>query len=46
MREDGLAARPRRRFVRTTDAAHAAPIADNLVAQQFDVTRIGGVDRV
>lgn len=46
MREDGLAARPRRRFIRTTDSAHTAPVAANLVAQQLDVAGIGGVDRV
>jgi putative transposase len=37
MRAAGLQARRRRRFVTTTDSAHAWPIADNLVARQFAV---------
>ena len=41
-REDGLAARPRRRHrVSTTDSNHDNPIAPNLLARQFDVN---GVD--
>jgi putative transposase len=36
MRESGLQARQKRRFIRTTDSAHAFPIAPNLIAQQFD----------
>ena len=35
MRQQGLAARRRRRFVRTTDSAHRQPVADNLLARQF-----------
>lgn len=37
MREDGLCARPRRRFVRTTHSRHDQPVAPNLVRRQFDV---------
>lgn len=36
MRENGLQARQKRRFTRTTDSAHAFPIAPNLIAQCFD----------
>jgi putative transposase len=35
MRQQGLRARPRRRFVRTTDSAHAHPVAQNLLERQF-----------
>ena len=46
MREHGLVGRaPRRRRVVTTDSTHAEPIAPNLLARQFDVTR-AGVNRV
>ena len=37
MREDGLVARRRRRWVRTTDSGHTAPIAPNVLARQFGV---------
>lgn len=41
MREDGLAARPRkRRRVVTTDSNHAEPIAPNLLAREFDVNGV------
>lgn len=46
MREDALVARPRRRFVVTTDAAHPWPIAPNTLARGFDVATIGTPDRV
>ena len=46
MREDGLVARARRRAVRTTDSAHAHPVASNTLARQFPVAAIGGVGRV
>jgi putative transposase len=36
MRENGLCARQKRRFVHTTDSAHAFPIAPNLIGQCFD----------
>jgi len=39
MRENGLYARKKRRFARTTDSAHAFPIASNLLAQRFDAQR-------
>jgi putative transposase len=38
MRQDGLRARPRRRFVRTTQSRHACPIAPNVVARDFEVS--------
>jgi putative transposase len=38
MRAQGLAARRRRRFVRTTDSRHADPIAPNVVARDFTAT--------
>lgn len=46
MRADGLVARSRRRVGRTTDSAHAAPVAPNTLARQFAVPEIGGLDRV
>jgi putative transposase len=46
MREEGLVARPRRRFVRTTDAAHAHPVAPNALARRFAVADIGGLNHV
>ena len=46
MRHAGLVARRRRRFVVTTDATHAHPIAANRLARQFAVGAIGGPDRV
>jgi transposase InsO family protein len=38
MRQEGLCARPRRRFVSTTQSRHDEPIAPNLVARQFETT--------
>lgn len=35
MRENGLAARQKRRFKRTTDSEHAWPVAPNLIDQDF-----------
>lgn len=37
MRENGLEARRKRRFRKTTDSNHSHPIAPNLLARQFDV---------
>jgi transposase InsO family protein len=37
MREDGLVARRRRRFLATTDSDHAEPVAPNLLARDFAV---------
>jgi putative transposase len=37
MREDGLIGRRRRKFVRTTDANHAEPVAPNLLARRFNL---------
>lgn len=38
MRSDGLRARPRRRYVVTTQSRHKHPVAPNLVARQFEVS--------
>ena len=37
MRENGLAARQKRRFVHTTDSRHEYPIAPNVLDRNFDV---------
>lgn len=37
MRENGLEARRKRRFRKTTDSKHSNPIAPNVVARNFDV---------
>lgn len=39
MRENGLRARQKRRFRRTTDSHHAWPVAPNLLDQDFAATR-------
>jgi putative transposase len=39
MRENGLKARQKRRFKRTTDSHHAFPIAPNLIEQDFSAER-------
>jgi putative transposase len=39
MRENGLKARPKRRFKRTTDSHHAFPVAPNLLEQDFSAER-------
>jgi transposase InsO family protein len=39
MQENGLRARPRRRFKRTTDSNHKHPIATNLLGQNFTASR-------
>lgn len=46
MREEGLVARPKRRFVRTTDARHPEPFAPNLLARRFGVDAPARVDRI
>ena len=38
MRENGLRARPRRRFRRTTESGHRLPVAPNLLARCFTAT--------
>lgn len=38
MRENGLKARQKRRFKRTTDSEHAWPVAPNLIDQDFAAT--------
>jgi putative transposase len=39
MRENGLVARQKRRFVRTTDSRHTHPIAPNVLDRNFDVNQ-------
>lgn len=50
MRSDGLRGRRPRRWVPTTDSAHAHPLAPNTLARQFGVATLaetfGGKDRV
>ncbi len=46
MREDGLAGRRPRRWVRTTDSAHAQPVAPNVLERRFGVDQVPGPDRV
>lgn len=49
MQEDGLVARPPRRFVVTTDSTHAEPVARNWLRRCFDVdalATLGGTDTV
>jgi len=46
MRAQGLRARPRRRWVRTTNSRHAEPLAPNRVAREFAVERVSAPDRV
>jgi putative transposase len=46
MREDGLVARPPRRFVVTTDSDHREPIAPNLLARDFAVREDRPLDTV
>ena len=38
MRDNGLRARQKRRFKRTTDSHHAWPVAPNLLDQDFTAT--------
>ena len=38
MREQGLCARPRRRFCKTTDSLHGDPIAPNLLKRDFEAS--------
>jgi len=45
MRERGLCARPKRRFVATTDARHAHPLAPNVLNRGFGVEEVEGVNR-
>ncbi len=46
MREEGLVGRRPRRWVRTTDSAHAQPVAPNVLDRQFGVDQVPGLDRV
>jgi len=38
MKEEGVRARPRRRYKHTTDSNHAQPVAENLLARDFTAT--------
>lgn len=46
MREEGLQAQPRRRFVTTTDSSHTRPVAENRLERKFGVEDAPAVDRV
>lgn len=46
MREEGLRARPRRRFVVTTDSGHRDEVAGNQLDRRFAVEAVEGPDRV
>ena len=47
MRQDGLVGEPGlRRGPRTTDSAHADPVAPNVLARQFDLNGVQRLDRV
>ena len=46
MREQGLRARPRRRFVRTTESRHAETVVPNHLARPFAVPDVPACDRV
>jgi putative transposase len=46
MKAAGIAGMQPRRFRKTTDSAHALPIAENKLARGFDVAEIGGKNRV
>jgi transposase InsO family protein len=46
MREEGLRARPRRRFVVTTDSRHEERVAGNELNRRFGVEAVEGPDRV
>jgi putative transposase len=47
MRQHGIVGRAAtKRRPRTTDSQHASPVAPNLLARQFDVNGIRGLDRV
>jgi transposase InsO family protein len=43
MREEGIVARQKRRFRRTTDSKHASPIAPNIVQRDFQSTKPNAV---
>jgi len=45
MQEQQLVARKRRRFVRTTDSAHALPVARNLLNREYQVEVIPGLNQ-
>ena len=46
MREQQLAAHKPRRFMATTDSAHAFPVADNLLNREYQVEVVSGLNRV
>ena len=46
MKEQNLIVRKPRRFVATTDSAHAFPVAQNLLNRQYQVQAVAGLNRV
>lgn len=46
MREEGIRAKPRRRFRVTTDSRHGEPVAPNVLDRQFGLETIAAPDRV
>jgi putative transposase len=46
MREEGLVARPKRRWVRTPEATSTAAVPANHLARRFAVAAVAGRDRV
>lgn len=46
MRDDGLRARERRRFRRTTNSNHSHPVAPNVLNRRFGVEEVNELDRV
>jgi len=45
MREQNLVVRKPRRFVATTDSAHAFPVAQNLLNRKYQVSAVAGLNR-
>ena len=46
MAQDGLVVKRPQRFCTTTDSRHEYPIAPNVLAREFSVESVGGLDRV
>jgi len=46
MKASGISGARRRAFRKTTDSAHDFPVAPNSLDRKFDVTEIGGMNRV
>ena len=45
MKEQNLVVRPTRKFVATTDSAHALPVAPNLLNREYQVEAVAGLNR-